>query len=64
VPKDTQILLGDLSAKVGFENQARFGFGNCAVQEESNGDGSRLTGLASALNLPHKKIVEGVSPHN
>jgi hypothetical protein len=61
-PKNhTKILLGDFGAKVGFEDHTsakvgfkdhtRSGSGNCGVQEESNGDGLRPTGLASASNM-------------
>jgi hypothetical protein len=48
---------------VGFEDQDRSTVGNCGLYEESNDNGLRLIGLASALNVvigstmfPHKKI--------
>jgi hypothetical protein len=59
---DIMILLGNLNAKVWFKDQDRSFVGNCGLHEESNDNGLRLTGLASALNMvtgsttfPHKK---------
>jgi hypothetical protein len=63
-PKNNiKILLGDFSAKVGFEDEDRSVVGNCELHEERNDKGLRLIGLASALNMvigsttfPHKKL--------
>jgi hypothetical protein len=33
---DIKIILGDLNAKVGFENQEKSVFGNCELPEEGN----------------------------
>jgi hypothetical protein len=44
---DIKILLADL----GFEGQDESAVGNCGLHEESNNNGLRLIGLASALNI-------------
>jgi hypothetical protein len=60
---DIKILLVDFNAKVGLEDQDKSAVGNCGLYEESNDNGLRLIGLASALNMviggtvfPHRKV--------
>jgi hypothetical protein len=48
---DTEILLGDYNATVGFEDQDRSAVGNCGLHKESNENGLRLIGLANALKM-------------
>ena len=58
-----KILLGDFNAKVGYEDQDNSVVGKYGIHKESNNNGIRLIGLASALNMvigsttfPHKQI--------
>jgi exonuclease III len=48
---DIKILLGDFNAKVGFGDQDGLAVGNFGTHEESNDNGLRLIGFASALNV-------------
>jgi hypothetical protein len=48
---DVRIILGDFNAQVGYENQGRMVVGRYSLHKESNDNGLRLIGLATALKM-------------